>query len=626
MPSLPPAAEQALALARRGDYAAAIEASRPALAAHADDSGLRLFVAQLHSSLLDLDGALAHVRRALEIAPGHAAARIELVRLLVGLGALDEAEEELGAGSLPGLEPARLRAMILARSERPDEAIPLLSQVVQADARDHESWGNLGACYLATSRPVLAAQAFARAAEQRPDIDKYRDKRIEARINAGESDAVLAEARAAARAAPDKAGPLVTQARIEALLTRTEEAVATLRAALALEPDHGPALAAFADLLERTNQIDELDATIGRIADLDPQSPQLPLLRARLELRRGRFAEALELARALPEHVDRGSRAEVIGRAEDRLGRHDAAFAAFEAMNADSGFSPQTIANRAAALRAVVDERSAMMDRDWVGRWTNEAPPAPHRDPAFLIGFPRSGTTLLDTFLMGHPDICVAEEKPMLQAVSAKLGPYERLAALDAEEIAALRDCYFETAASHVPELGGRLLIDKYPLGAIDIAIIHRLFPKARIIFAERHPLDVVLSCFFTRFQPTATLVSFLTLRDAALLYDGVMGLWTRARDAMPLKVHSLRYEQLVSDPEPVMRGVIDFLGLDWDERAASHEHAANQRGVVTSASYAQVAEPLYDRSIGRWKHYRRHLQPVLPILRPWADALGYDI
>jgi tetratricopeptide (TPR) repeat protein len=626
MPSLPPAAEQALALARRGEYAAAIEATRPALAAHPDDFDLRLFAAQLHSSLLDLEGALAHVRRALAMAPGHPAARIELVRLLVGLGALDEAETELGSGPLPGLEPARLRAIILARSDRPDQAIPLLSQIVQADPRDHESWGNLGACHLATSRPVLAAQAFARAAQLRPDLDKYRDKLIEARINAGEADAVLAEARAAARAARGKADPLVTQARIEALLTHAEEALATLQAALELEPDHLPALAAFADLLERSNRVEELEATTGRIEALDPDHPQLPLLRARLALRRGRFEEALALARSLPEHKDRGTRAEVIGRAEDRLGHYDEAFAAFTAMNEDSGFSPGTIARRAANLRDLVEDRSASMTRAWVDGWTRELPPATRRDPAFLIGFPRSGTTLLDTFLMGHPDICVAEEKPMLQAMSAKLGSYERLAGLGSAEIAALRDCYFEAAATHVPELGDRLLIDKYPLGAIDIAIIRRLFPEAPIIFAERHPLDVVLSCFFTRFQPTATLVSFFTLQDSALLYDRVMNLWDKAREAMPLRVHALRYERLVADPEPVMRGLIDFLGLEWDERVASHEPAAGQRGVVASASYAQVAEPLYDRSIGRWRNYRRHLAPVLPILSPWAAKLGYDL
>lgn len=626
MPSLPPVAEQALALARAGKFAAAIKAARPALAAHPRDFDLRLFVAQLHSSLLDLDGALDHVRAALGIAPGHPAARIELVRLLVGLDLLDEAEKELSAGPLPGLEPARLRGLILTRRDRPNAAVPLLTQIVHADPSDHESWGQLGACYLATSRPVLAAQAFYQAAQLRPDLDKYRDKLVEARINAGEVDAVLAEARAAAHAQPGKAGPLVTQARIEALLTQTDQALATLQAALALEPDHVLALAAHADLLERSNRIDDFAATIDRIAALDPRQPQLPLLRARLALRRGQFEEALELARALPEHEDRGTRAEVIGRAEDRLGHYEAAFTAFTQMNEYSGFSSQTVATRAAALRRVIEERTTSMNPGWVRSWTHATLADARRHPAFLIGFPRSGTTLLDTFLMGHPDICVAEEKPMLQAVSAKLGAYERLAGLDADEIEALRDCYFEAAATHVPDLGDRLLIDKYPLGAIDIAIIHRLFPDARIIFAERHPCDVVLSCFFTRFQPTATLVSFLRLEDSALLYDRVMHLWEKAREAMPLRVHALRYEHLVAEPEPVMRPLIDFLDLDWNDAVARHELAASRRGVVTSASYAQVAEPLYDSSIGRWKHYRSHLEPVLPIIAPWAEKLGYEV
>lgn len=627
MPSLPPAAQHALTLAQAGDYPAAIAAAQQAASANPDDFGLRLFLTQLHSSILDLEGALSHVRHALRLVPGDPHARIELIRLLIGLGRLDEAEQELGAAPLPGLEPVRLQALLLARRDRPGTAIPLLRQIVTAVPRDHESWGNLGGCHLAVSQPGLAAQAFARAAELRPDLAKYRDKMIEAQVKVGDGEAALAVARAAADTDPKSTDVRVTIARIEALLERREAAMETLRSALEREPEHVQALLAFADLLERANRIDELSATIERLVALDPKLEQLPLLRARLALRQGRFEETIALARSAPELLDRGLRAELIGRAEDRLGFHDAAFASFTAMNEESELSKQTIANRSAALRTLIDERAASMTRDWVSGWSPAVPPADRpRDPAFLIGFPRSGTTLLDTFLMGHPGICVAEEKPMLQAVSAALGPYERLASLGEAEIEGLRATYFEAAAAHVPGLGDRLLIDKYPLGAIDVAIIHRLFPEARIIFAERHPCDVILSCFFTRFQPTATLISFFTLDDSARLYDRVMSLWERARAAMPLHVHTLRYESLVAGPEAAMRPLINFLGLDWDSGATSHETAAAGRSFVASASYAQVTEPLYDRSIGRWKSYRRHLEPVLPILAPWAEKLGYDV
>jgi hypothetical protein len=136
----------------------------------------------------------------------------------------------------------------------------------------------------------------------------------------------------------------------------------------------------------------------------------------------------------------------------------------------------------------------------------------------------------------------------------------------------------------------------------------------------------VALSCFFARFQPTPMLISFSTLEDTAMLYDKVMSFWERSRGAMPLRVHNLKYEDLVLDPERQMRQLVDFLELDWDERVLDHEKSAGRRAFVQTASYAQITEPLYDRSIGRWKKYRDQLAPVLPILRPWAAHMGYEM
>jgi hypothetical protein len=316
----------------------------------------------------------------------------------------------------------------------------------------------------------------------------------------------------------------------------------------------------------------------------------------------------------------------LIGLIHDRLGNSDSAFEAFERMNRESELSERSIGKRAQAFRDLVDYRVQLATPEWVAGWRASDDYSGGPDPAFLIGFPRSGTTLLDSFLIGHPGVRVAEEKPMLQAVAAQLGDFERIATLAPAELQALRHMYFEVAAGHVPDLGDGLLIDKYPLGAIDLALIHRLFPSAKIIFTERHPYDVVLSCFVTRFELSATLVSFLTLEDSAKLYDRAMTLWERSRLAMQLDVHTVRYEHLVRDCETEMRRLVGFLGLEWHEGAADHVSAARDRSFVDTASYAQVVEPLYDRSIGRWTRYRRQLEPVLAILEPWAVKMGYEV
>jgi hypothetical protein len=285
------------------------------------------------------------------------------------------------------------------------------------------------------------------------------------------------------------------------------------------------------------------------------------------------------LARDTSESFDAGARAELIGKIYDRLGDGEAAFQAFERMNRENDLSKQVIANRAGALRDLLDHRMRMVAGESLPEtvYTDD-----RHEPAFLIGFPRSGTTLLDTFLMGHSRLRIAEERPMLQEVARLLGEYGRIASLDDADLRSMRDRYFEVAASHVPDLADRLLIDKLPLGAIDTPLIHRLFPTAKLIFALRHPCDVVLSCFSTRFQPTPTLISFNTIEDSAGLYDKVMSFWMQCRAAMPLDVEEIKYEELVADPEGQLRKLVAFLGIEWEDRILHHELAAQGRSFIS--------------------------------------------
>ena len=140
-------------------------------------------------------------------------------------------------------------------------------------------------------------------------------------------------------------------------------------------------------------------------------------------------------------------------------------------------------------------------------------PSAERPAPAFLFGFPRSGTTLLDTMLTGHPDALVLEERPILHAVAEALGPPDRLAGLGPRRSTACARLYFERARPVEAGDGRRrLVIDKLPLGIVDTALVHRIFPDARFVFVERHPCDVVLSCFMTRFDPKGGMANLLGL------------------------------------------------------------------------------------------------------------------
>src|SRR6185503_8738721 len=160
--------------------------------------------------------------------------------------------------------------------------------------------------------------------------------------------------------------------------------------------------------------------------------------------------------------------------------------------------------------------------------------------PVFLVGFPRSGTTLLDTILMGHSEVDVVEERPLLQPAIEALGGMDRIAGLGAGEIQKLRSLYFDALDRHAPPEPGRLVVDKMPLDMVLAGLIHRLFPDARFIFAERHPVDVVLSCFITNFRLSDAMANFLDLEDSARFYDLAMTHWHQCRSLFPLDVQTL--------------------------------------------------------------------------------------
>jgi hypothetical protein len=227
---------------------------------------------------------------------------------------------------------------------------------------------------------------------------------------------------------------------------------------------------------------------------------------------------------------------------------------------------------------------------------------------------------------MGHPGIEVLEEEPTLMSAMVALGGFDAIPGATADQVKAARDAYFKTARSRTPLEPGKLLVDKNPLATNNLPIIRRLFPDARIILALRHPCDVVLSCYITNFKPNNAMASFLQLDTAAELYDLTFSYFEKARELLQPTVHTIVYENIVADRDRELRPLLDFLGLEWNDRVLDHESTARGRAHIKTASYAQVVEPIYTRSAGRWLNYRKHLEPVLPVLRPWVEKFGYEL
>jgi hypothetical protein len=247
---------------------------------------------------------------------------------------------------------------------------------------------------------------------------------------------------------------------------------------------------------------------------------------------------------------------------------------------------------------------------------------------SFLVGFPRSGTTLLENVIASHPDVMAMDERATLYNIEphyvASAATLDHLGALGMAEAAKRRAEYWAEIRGFGLVPDGKLVLDKMPLYTTKLPLIFKLFPGAKILFALRDPRDVVFSCFRRAFQVNAGMYQFVTLEGAALYYDAVMRLAEVYRGKMSLDLHDIRYERLVEDFEGETRAVCEFLDIDWRESLYDFASVARERRIRTPSA-AQVRGGLYSGGEGQWRRYAKHLEPILPILRPWVERFGYD-
>ena len=242
-----------------------------------------------------------------------------------------------------------------------------------------------------------------------------------------------------------------------------------------------------------------------------------------------------------------------------------------------------------------------------------------------LVGFPRSGTTLLDRLLHAHPQACVMEERPVADTMAETLKNLPDIARIDTLQLAQLQSEYFARAARYMDLEAGKTLIDKMPLNMILLGPMNRIFLDLKAIVVLRHPCDCILSALMQHFLPNKGMLPLAGLESAVRLYTKSFDLLFQYEENLPgLRIHHVRYEDLVEDTEDEARKMLEFIGLQWDKNVLEY-HRIKQDKAVTSASYAQVSRPIYKDSLYRWKNYEEHLAPALPALAPYIEKFGYD-
>jgi tetratricopeptide (TPR) repeat protein len=532
-----------------------------------------------------------------------------------------DVEQAIGAGDMPraahlaetalakGVERPlfyTLTAMRLQIEGRTSEALAALERAQALDPGDFTAINGAGQCLLQLGRQAEALEAFDRAV------------RLEPRF---------AAAHFGRGAALERKNDLVG-------------ARMAYERAVELAPDLIPALARLAILAARRRDVTSARELAHRVLAMDAGESTARLALAMADIMDQAFTPALAslqnlLSRPRINEDDRGLAQGLLADALDGQGRSAEAFAAYVAAN-------QALRRVHAAEYARPGAQTARQAVEWLKayfqttpafRWAGNQQTGPAVDAGaaghiFLVGFPRSGTTLLEQVLASHPQVVTLEEHETLKESAAEFmsGPpgLDRLSSLTPIDLSPFRRAYWRRVQAGGVDVRGKVFVDKLPLNLLKQPLIAKLFPKAKLLLALRDPRDVVLSCFRRRFRMNPSMYELLTLEGAAGFYDAAMSLSELFREKLQIEQRGLRYEDLVADFEGQSRAVCAFLGLEWSPSMSGFAERA-RAGLIATPSSTQVAEGLYSRGVGQWRAYREQLQPVLPVLEPWVRRFGYE-
>ncbi|WP_045766958.1 tetratricopeptide repeat-containing sulfotransferase family protein [Xanthomonas albilineans] len=571
-----------------------------------------------------------------------------------------------------------LLAMSLQMQGQPAQAAALYRALTTRQPQDVAHWNNLGTALRECGEHAQARQAYARACALVPqdpmphhnlgllamdsgDYATAREHLLDAHALAPQLPPLRVHAAMACHECGDfqrvqaliadwrQWPPLEPDTTMELawLLSQegdTESACALLQAFTGGPmPESIRAWSRLVLVLERANRLQQAREAAAQlpasdlIADADVRQDASNAL-AVLAMRDGRWDDAYALLRGLLSEggaIDTRKQSNLffaLARVCDRLGRPREALAA----------CAQGHAGQVESLAALVPELAAadasplpVAQYRWdPARHAAARPvigPGAAASPIFVVGFPRSGTTLLEQMLDAHPQLCAMDERPFLQGLADRLEHRgvawpDGLGELDDADCAALRAEYWQSVGEVARLAPGQRLVDKNPLNLLRLPLIHRLFPEAPVILALRHPCDVLLSCYMQAFRSPAFALLCSSMQRLAQGYAEAMAFWLYHAALLRPRALELRYEDLVADPQAQVERLGEFLQLEQPERLLEFQRHARAKGFISTPSYAQVVEGINRKGLDRWRAYRDAFEPVLPTLQPLLQRWNYPV
>jgi tetratricopeptide (TPR) repeat protein len=499
------------------------------------------------------------------------------------------------AGKIQGNDPA------------PDEQMAAKLRAIAGDPDNPRLRVELGDLLADRGRPAAAIAAYSESIRRFPNFAPAYSRRALLFAEHHLLDEALSDHHKAVELAPLEPAYQLDLAKTLGSAGNVSGAEQCCRRALELDAGSADAWDCLGAALQTNGKFDEAAAMFRRSNEIRPRAATV--LRIGMTGRvpdteqATRLAELLDDPRASPD--DRIPAGFALGKMLDEGGRFDEAFAAYSGAN--SLFKENAlrqglrfdIEDLRRNIREIVEPFNPAFFRERLG-WGTES-----ELPVFIVGMPRSGTSLVEQIVSSHSKVFAGGERHEIAMLRSRLTPPDRVESpreWDRSTISREADGLLRKLSALDGE--AERITDKMPSNLLLLGLIATLFPQARVIFCRRDPRDVCLSCFFQLFARTNHLFSY-DLADCGrqyALYEQVTDHWRRT---LPLRTLFVQYEDLVADVEGQGRRLIDFLGLPWEPRCL--EFHQNRRPVLTQSVW-QVRQPIYDRSVGRWRHYEKHL------------------